>query len=192
MFLCIWLPRAPSLLVLTGVKRRRAPLPLPKPAACRSAAAAPSSERTAMFPSAFACHGKEAKLNWLKNDGTAASSPLSPKLISNLTSSRRRAGGRARPPCQHPQHVHAGKSKRRPPRQSVLTWGATRSTVKIVTETPRACRQCDGGVTANKKQCRRFCRITISGGACQNIEVVAMERGRQHNDSTIDTLVLSL
>ena len=58
----------------------------------------PTDRRTGRpteFPSAFACHGKEAKLNWLKNDGTAASSPLSPKLISNLTSSRRRAGGRA-------------------------------------------------------------------------------------------------
>ena len=68
---------------------------------------ADSTDRPTKFPSAFACHGKEAKLNWLKNDGTAAAAaassppPLSLSLSLSLPKTHfqsdliKTAGGRA-------------------------------------------------------------------------------------------------
>ena len=113
-------------------------------------------------PVGFCLSRKEAKLNWLKNDGTAAAGASSPLLKTHFQSDLiKTAGGPTRSGRGRAsigtQPVHAGK--RRPPCHGA--WRAPRSPRcrvnlwRIAAETPCACRQCDGGVTANEKQCRR-------------------------------------
>ena len=130
-------------------------------------------------PVGFCLSRKEAKLNWLKNDGTAAAGASSPLLKTHFQSDLiKTAGGRARKerPCQHTQPVHAGK--RRPPCHGA--WRAPRSPrcrvnlLRIAAETPCACRQCDGGVTANEKQCRRrFAESPSQAGHAKILRVEA-------------------
>ena len=69
--------------------------------------------------------------------------------------------------------------------------------LRIAAETPCACRQCDGGVTANEKQCRRrFAESPSQAGHAKILRVEARKamikeggskRGR-HNDTLIPSL----